>query len=152
MWCIESASWFWSVVGSSSTLVSLNLFGQQTLEDTQLPGSCLKEICFFSDKRKFQLVRGAKLIKESFWERSHFPHPLCIPPHDQDRVNDRTPVCRHVWGSFYNTELHCAGSLCPGGPRQLCALRSTSTNSPAEREPRQRANEIYSNRNALMKA
>lgn len=25
-----------------------------------------------------------------------------IPSHDPDHIHDRTPVCGHVWGSFYN--------------------------------------------------
>lgn len=58
------------------------LFGQQIFEDTQLPGSCLREICFFSYKRKFQVVRGGQPYKKKAFEKEaifptlHAFHPM----------------------------------------------------------------------------
>lgn len=52
-------------------------------EDTQLPESCLREICvFFSHKRKFQVVgegREDKLIKRKLLRKKSFPPPFVHP-------------------------------------------------------------------------
>lgn len=112
------------------------LFGQRILWDTQLPGLCLREICFFSYKRKFQVVRGresgsgegrggGKEYKKKAFEIEGFFSTLCaFHPMTQTALMTKL-LYADMCGEVSTTGLHCTEIPCPAGPRQLCALGST---------------------------
>lgn len=102
------------------------LFGQQILRDKQLPGSYLREIYFFHLQEKIPSFWDGGLGKESLRERVLFLHPLCIPPHDPDRIND---MC----GEVSTTGLHCTDSLCPGGPAAAACPRVNGNKLPCRK-------------------
>lgn len=137
-----SASQFESVFVSFSKLVP-DLVGQQTPEDTQLPESCLREICFFQPQKKIPGCRGGEggqAYKKNAFEKEVISPTLCASHRMTKPVLMTELLCADMCGgSFYHTRLHCTERLCSRGPQQLWALRSTGTISPADSEPCQGA-------------
>lgn len=114
------------------------LFGQQLLGDTQLPGSCLREMCFFSDKRKFQVVRGRgpgdKAYKKKLLKKRSFSPPFVHStpwprPHSWQNSCVRTCVGKFLQqGCIVQTACvpGACGSCVPSGQREQIALQTGS--------------------------
>lgn len=84
-------------------------------------------------------VGWEQAYKKKAFEKEVISPTLCVSHPMTKPVLMTELLCADMCGgSFYNTRLHCTERLCPKGPRQLWALRSTETNSLANSKPCQR--------------